>query len=138
MLIVMLFLSLTLLCCAITALNGGRDGRWAAFMALATVLVGRAVGSVDLHLATSPGFKVILDGALLVGFYVLMLNSRRYWTIWITGFQMNGVLAHMATWLAAGYTPAIYRGLESVWGIPIMLVMVLGATLDRRAGVDTR
>lgn len=132
MLIVLMFISLALLCCAITAVNGGKDGRWAAFMTIATVLAGRAAGAVDLALATSPAFKLLLDGALLAGYAALMLASRRFWPIWITGFQLNGVLAHVATWLVPHYTPVIYRGLESFWGIPIVLTMALGATLDAR------
>lgn len=133
MLIVLMFITLALLCCAVTAINGGREGRWAALMSIGTVLIDRAVGSVDLALATSPEFKLVLDGSLLASYFSLMLSSRRWWTIWITGFQMNGVLAHLSTWLVPDYTPVIYRGLESFWGVPIVLVMALGATLDRRA-----
>ena len=132
----MSFITLAVCCCAITAVNGGRSGRHAAAMAISTILIGRAIGMVDLTFATSPGFKVALDGTLLAGFYNVMLNSRRHWPIWITGFQINGVVAHLTTWLVGDYTPAVYRGLESVWGIPIMVVMALGATLDNRAGLN--
>jgi hypothetical protein len=135
MLIVELFFALTLLCCAVAAVNGGWEGRWIAAMSIATVAIDRAVGMADLAFATSPGFRVLLDGALLVGLVIVMLHSRRYWPIWLTGLQMNGELAHIATWLAGDYAPLIYRGLESVWGIPIMLLMAIGPTLDSRAGI---
>lgn len=135
MLIVVMFITLALLCCAITAVSGGKDGRWAAFMTVATVLIDRAIGSHDLALATSPGFRLLLDGTLLLGYAALMLASRRFWPVWITGFQMNAVLAHLTTWLVPHYTPVMYRGLESFWGIPIVLTMAWGAMLDARAAV---
>lgn len=133
MLIVFMFIALALLCCALAAIHGGREGRWAAALTILTVLIGRTVGSVDLHLATSPGFKLMLDGALLAGYSAIMFTSQRWWPIWIAGFQLNGVLAHLTTWLVPHYTPVMYRGLESFWGIPIVLTMALGAMLDRQA-----
>lgn len=131
MLIVYMFIALAGLCCAIAAVNGGWEGRWAGGLTMLTILAGRAAGSVDLAFATSPAFKIWLDGALLVALIVITLRSRRWWPIWLVGLQGNAVLAHVAGIMIPTHTPAIYRGLESFWGIPLMLVMATGPLLDR-------
>lgn len=131
MLIVIAFMTLATLCCAIAALHGGRDGRWAAGMTMTALVIDRTVGSVELQLAVAPSFRMFLDGALLVGYFAVMARSRRYWPIWIVGLQANGVLAHLTTWLVPHYTATTYRGIESVWGVPIVIIMAWGAALDR-------
>lgn len=131
MLIVYMFIALAALCCAIAAVNGGWEGRWAGGLTMLTILAGRAAGSIDLELATSPAFKIWLDGALLVALIAICIRSRRWWPIWLVGLQGNAVLAHVAGIMIPTYTPSIYRGLESFWGIPLMLVLAIGPLLDR-------
>jgi hypothetical protein len=74
-----------------------------------------------------------VDLALLAGLYILMLSSRRYWPIWMTGFHIVAVVTHLSTILEPSFTPRIYRALESFWAIPVLLSMLLGVELDRRA-----
>ncbi|QAY79047.1 hypothetical protein [Sphingosinicella sp. BN140058] len=133
MLIGLLFWLLAGLSCGYAIVFGGKDGRWAAFLIIAAALmtipaarVGRAWGSTEMAI-----FAV--DSVLLFGFYGLMLASRRFWPIWITGFHLIAVATHFSTMLAPAFTPAIYRALESMWAIPIQLTLLLGVELDRRA-----
>ena len=133
MIIVVLFWLLALLCCGYAVIFGGKDGRWAAFLILAASLLtipadgfGRAWGHTELGV-------LAVDAALLAGLYSLMLVSRRYWPIWMTGFHLIAVVTHLSTFLAPGSTPQIYRALESVWAIPVLLTLLLGVELDRRA-----
>jgi hypothetical protein len=62
-----------------------------------------------------------------------VLVSRRYWPIWMTGFHLVAVASHISTLIAPGFTPEIYRALAGVWAIPILLSLLLGVELDRRA-----
>jgi hypothetical protein len=133
MLIALLFWLLAALCCGYAIAFGGKDGRWAAFLIIGAAImtipaarVGQAWGSTELAV-----FAV--DTALLVGFYALMLASRRYWPVWMTGFHLIAVVTHISTMVAPAFTPAIYRALESVWAIPVLLSLLLGVELDRRA-----
>lgn len=133
MLIVQLYIVLAALCCGTAIIYGGWEGRWAGALTMITLLAGRAVGSFDLELATTPLFKIGLDGALLAAFATIMIFSRRWWPIWIVGLQANGVLAHVSAIVVPDYTPVIYRALESFWGVPIVLVMAAGSVMDRAA-----
>lgn len=133
MLIVVLFITMAVLCCSAAALCGGWEGRWAGISTLAVIFAGRVVGTFDLELATSPGFKLWLDGSLLLLFLAIMLHSRRWWPIWIAGLQANCVLAHLSALAIPAHSPSIYRGLESFWGVPMVVVMAAGALMDRAA-----
>jgi hypothetical protein len=137
MLIVYMFITLASLCCAIAAVHGGWEGKWAGALTMITIVAGRIVGSFDLRLATSPAFKFCLDGTLLVALVAIMLRSRRWWPIWLVGLQGNAVLAHVSGMMIPAHTAIIYRGLESFWGIPLMLVLAAGPLLDRAVNLDT-
>jgi hypothetical protein len=133
MIIGILFWLLTLLCCSYAFVFGGRDGRWGAFLLMAAtlltipaLLLGNAWRHTELAI-------LAVDIALLVGLYSLMLFSRRYWPIWMTGFHLVAVVSHLSTMLAPSFTPEIYRALASVWSIPLTLSLLLGVELDRRA-----
>ena len=133
MVVGVLFWLLAFTCCAYAALFGGRDGRWATLMifgaSLATILAAR-LGPHWTH-TEWPRFGV--DFSLLVGFYLLMLQSRRYWTIWVVGFHLIATTTHASTIIAPGFTPAIYRAMQSFWAIPVLLTLMVGIALDRRA-----
>jgi hypothetical protein len=77
-----------------------------------------------------------VDVGLLLGLYVLVLASRRGWPIWMTGFHLVAVVTHLGTVLVPDFTPRIYRALESVWAIPVLLVLIIGVELDRRSGLS--
>jgi hypothetical protein len=132
MIIGILFWLLALLSCVYAAVAGGRDGRWAAFM----IMLASALTVPAAHLDHSWGHielaRMAVDSALLGGLYGLMLQSRRYWPIWMTGFHLIAVVTHLSVLLAPHYTPAIYRGMQSVWALPVLLSMVIGIALDRR------
>lgn len=138
MLIGILYWSLTILCCGYAIVSGGRDGRWAGFMFLITSaltfpaeLLGKAWGETE--------FLVLgVDALFLVGLYALMLRSRRYWPIWMVGFHLVAVVTHLSTMLTPEFTPRIYRAMGSFWAIPILLALIIGVDLDRRAGLRAR
>lgn len=137
--IAMLFWLLTLLACAYAATFGGRDGRWAAsLIILASLLtipaarLGRAAwGSIE------PGVFFV-DTVLMLGLYLLVLRSRRWWPIWMSGFHLTAITSHLAAFLSEGFVPDIYFAAASFSAIPVPVCMVIGITLDRRAAARAR
>jgi hypothetical protein len=137
-LIVVFFWMLALLCCGYAILFGGRDGRWAGFLFLAAagltapaILLGQAWGETEL-------LVLGVDLAFLLGLYLLMLTSRRYWPIWMVGFHLVAVVTHLSTLIVPDFTPRMYRAMESFWAIPVLLSMLIGVELDRRAALRSR
>lgn len=138
MVIGLLFWALTLLCCSYAILFGGRDGRLAAFLILAAsalslppMFMGEAYGETELII-----FAV--DLLLLASLYLLMLGSRRYWPIWMVGFHLIAVVTHLSTLLEPSFKPLIYWAMGSFWAIPVLLSMLIGVELDRRAAWRSR
>jgi hypothetical protein len=133
MLIALLYWLLALLCCGHAILFGGRDGRWAGFLFL--VASGMTVPATLLGQAWDETELLIfgVDIIFLVSLYVLMLTSRRYWPVWMVGFHLVAVVTHLSTLLSPTFTPQLYRAMGSFWAIPILLVLLVGVELDRRA-----
>jgi hypothetical protein len=137
MLIGLLFWMLTLLGCGYAVAAGAKDGRWAC-----ALLIGASVLSIPAahigHRWNQTEYAIlVVDAVLLLGLIALMLKSDRFFPIWMAGFQLASVATHFSTIIVPGFTPGVYRGLESVWALPITLSMVLGIFLDRRVSLPT-
>jgi hypothetical protein len=137
-LIGLLFWMLALLSCSHAILFGGRDGRWAAFLiliasglTLPATLLDQAYWETELTILAADLF-------LLGGLYAVMLASRRYWPIWMVGFHLVAVVTHLSTLIVPDFTPRMYRAMESFWAIPVLLSMLIGVELDRRAAWKSR
>ncbi|MEA3040561.1 MAG: hypothetical protein QOC65_50 [Sphingomonadales bacterium] len=129
----LLYWLLALLCCTYAIVFGGRDGRWAGFLFL--IASGLTIPAGRLGKAWGETELLVLgvDLSFLVGLYVLMLTSRRYWPIWMVGLHLVAVVTHLSTMLTPDFTPRIYRAMESFWAIPVLLSLLIGVELDRRA-----
>lgn len=62
----------------------------------------------------------------------LALFSTRRWPIWVAAFQLNVVGAHISVWFVPKWDGALYYAMFTVWGIPTLLVMIVGTALDHR------
>lgn len=133
MMIGLLFWALTLLCCGYAMVIGGRDGRWAGSMILAAAALSLPPMFMEDVYAKTELLIFAVDLLLLIALYVLMLRSRRYWPIWMTGFHSIAVVTHLSTMLAPSFRPLIYWAMGSFWAIPVLLSMLVGVMLDRRA-----
>jgi hypothetical protein len=49
----------------------------------------------------------------------------------VAAFQLNSVVAHLATLADPAFSAIVYQGYEGLWAIPLLLVMVLGIHRDR-------
>lgn len=136
MTIFLLYWFLALICWAYACIRGGAPARWcfALFVACSIgTILATPLGTGMKHW-TGPNVPLfIADAAFLVGIYAVMLRYRRYWLIWFSGLQLMCVLTHLGPLIDSGFDPKLYRGLESVWMLPMLLAMVLGIARDRRA-----
>jgi hypothetical protein len=138
MLIGVLFWLLTLLCCSHASVFGGRDGRWASFVWLAAVLLTIPAARLGKSWGETEVWILVVDVLLLASLYTVMLTSRRYWPIYMTGFHLVAVVTHFATMVVPSFTPRLYRAMESFWSIPLLLSLLIGVELDRRAALKSR
>jgi hypothetical protein len=126
---------LLLLLSAVFALRyGGRDGRGLTAMLVLASIATMTTDRLDRGWDVLRPWLFSIDTALLVGIVALALRSRRFWTIWAAGFQLPCVMAHVAMALMP-MGAALYYAMESVWSLPMLLVMLFGVLEDHRAGV---
>jgi len=137
-LIGLLYWLLALLCCGYAILLGGRDGRWAGFLFLAASGLTIPAGRLGQAWGKTEYLVLGVDLAFLASLYALMLTSRRYWPIWMVGFHLLAVVTHLSTLMAPDFTPRIYRAMGSFWAIPVLLSLLIGVELDRRAALRSR
>lgn len=130
-LIVYLFLLSTVLPYALW--KGGSPERW-----IATMLLGAAWGSWLVVSSGGDSFRTIefgvavIDAALLVGMLAVTVHADRYWTLWITAFQIIQVLAHVPEILVPELLPEIYGLIISVWSYPMLLILLAGTWRHRQ------
>lgn len=108
----------------------GKVGALLVLAASAITFVGQGIespyGGLNLPIFTG-------DALLLVGFVYLALTSSRWWPMWASALQLNGVCSHLVAWLAPTVVSAVYYRMITAWGVPILLVMAIGTALDQRA-----
>lgn len=66
-----------------------------------------------------PGFDpgiATVDTLTLIGFFILSLWSRRFWTAFITAFMLLAVLGHFASLLSQDLSLFVYITANSFWG----------------------
>lgn len=135
MLVALSFWILTLLCCGFAALFGGRSGRAIATIYIVAV-AATALATRDPKAWADPHLPALaVDLALLAGLSWVALRSDRWFPLWFTGFHLVAVASHLASILAPGFAPKLYFLLQSMWSVPMLLTLVIGITLDRRAGI---
>ena len=128
-----LFWALTFLCCGITVTVGGRTGRWGVAMFLCAVVATHFAMRVHRGWASANGALFLVDLGHFLALYILAFSSKRYWPIWSAGFQLLAVLTSVAILLDNGTPPRLYRALENLWSLPMLITMAVGAWIDARA-----
>lgn len=130
-----LFAILLFASCAYAWSAGGKEGRWTA-----STVVGAAVLSIPASLLDRGWSHTQLpvlgvDLLLLFALLAIALRSERFWPLWMAAFHMISVSTHVATIALPGLRPIIYFAMQSFWSLPLLLAMVVGILLDRRAGL---
>lgn len=130
--ITILFNFALMLCAGYASIFGGRTGRAGSLIFIAATALTLIAFSVEPSWRDTSYGIFIVDLGCLIALAVLAAKTNRYWPIWALGFQTIAVATHLATMVADETVPQAYRALLSFWGIPIIIVMVLGTMKDRR------
>ena len=119
------------------AVYGGRTGLWGGGLQISTSLLSLvavlAFGGTPLVI---PMLQIV-DFLSLGWKSALVLFSNRRWPVWVAAFQLNVVGAHLSIWLVPDWEGHLYYAMITVWGIPTLLVMILGTALDYRRRAKT-
>jgi hypothetical protein len=135
--IAILFWSMSLSACVYALLLGGWEGRWTTLIiilaSLATLLANHLMRSYWSHLFWVDTNLAVLaiDLVTFLAMYVIAAKSMRWWPIWVAAFQLNSVVAHVATTVDPAFSAIVYQGYEGMWAIPGQLVMIFGIYRDR-------
>jgi len=136
MTIIILFWSLTLAVCTFAALAGGWEGRWFAICYL-----GQAGLLVVLRLMLNPAWNAThwptfsVDMLLLLALLVIAIRTNRFWPLWVFGFHLITISAHLASLFTHIVPARAYFVLATMWAVPKLLIVVAGIWTDRRAGM---
>ena len=123
-----LFYWTLLLTVTIYAFARGRlDERYAAsicvFATVATIVVAsplsRKYSDVEFGVLT-------VDLLALAAFSAIALRSKRFWPLWVAGFQLTSTFAHAMKAVQLELLPQVYAVAERFWVYPIFLVIVIG------------
>ena len=76
-----------------------------------------------------------IDTLLLIAFIAIAVRSERWFPIWSAGLQLVGVSFHIGSILAPDFAPDAYFLLQAFWAVPVLMLLVVGVALDRRAGI---
>jgi hypothetical protein len=129
------FWILTIMTCAFALCFGGREGKWFTIIFVISILLTIPAQMAGSWRETQVWLGVV-DFGLLVGLFHLMLHTDRYWPIWAAACQLMTVLTHVVTMLLHSFSDRIYAGLSTIWVIPLMLFVIIGIELDRKASHD--
>ena len=131
-----------LLLLAMTAYAFGRgriDERLAAGIcvigSMATVIVSSPLNEKYSSVETG---VLIVDSLALLGFVLLALGSRRFWPLWVAGFQLTSVLSHFLKALHWDMIPQVYAAAERFWIYPIFLAIVVGTWRNHKRWLRDR
>lgn len=128
---------MTLCCCIYAVAKGGVTGCLAAVIILFKTVAGVLVTTAAPEWQMTAYSLLQVDAVCLLAFLWLSLRSNHYWPLWATACQFLAVAIHVTTLVQPELTPKVYQGLHNLWAIPMLLFMLRGIVLDRRAMVAT-
>ncbi|MBT2187565.1 hypothetical protein KK488_11495 [Sphingobium sp. H33] len=102
-----------------------------AIIILATLATMQLENLLHLHYHSTNTVVLAVDTATFIAMYAVAVKSRLWWPIWVAAFQLNSVVAHLATVISPEFSALVYHGYEGMWAIPGQLVMVIGIHRDR-------
>lgn len=128
-----LFPMLLMGCCGYALVRGGEPERAAG----ALLITAFALGLPVHQLVDASGYRSTLFGtgsidlALLVALTVLAWRSNRFWPIWIAGWQLAAVMAHVAKTLDPTMLSTGYAVQAQLWCYPMVLAVAAGTWRHR-------
>jgi hypothetical protein len=132
--LLLIYLVILLSCCGYAIRFGGKSEVYGAAIMVVGSFLTPAVGYLFDSRWTSTEFGVLLvDLGVLCLFLVLALRSDKFWPLWITAFQVIGVVTHLARFVDPGIIPRAYSIAQGFWAYPMLVALVIGARVEHIA-----
>lgn len=108
-------------------LRGRSDERLAAAVCIAAtgathglmLLIGETYARVEFGL-------LLVDFGALAAFLYIALRTDRFWPLWVAGFQLTTMAAHLMKAVRLDLMPQAYAAAAKFWVYPIFLMIVIG------------
>lgn len=119
--------------------RGKVDERMAAAICIvatiATKMVHTPLSSRFAHVEVG---VMIVDIAALIGFTAIALRSERFWPLWVAGFQLTTIIAHVFKVIDLDLIPQVYAAAARFWVYPIFLIIVIGTWRSHHRRIGER
>ena len=113
--------------CLYALWRGGRDERIVAIICLGGVFATMlTVSPLTMRYVGFEEGLALVDLAVLAGFVTVALHSRRFWPLWVAGFQLTTTLGHGFKVLDSDLLPGAYGAALQFWAYPILAVLAIG------------
>lgn len=124
-----LFLAWMALCCGYAGWRGGAPERIGAGLQVGafalTVFVHRAFDAAGFRSANVA--TAAIDVLLLAALVTLAWRSTRYWPLWIAGWQLAAIVAHLAKTIDPAMLASGYAIQAQIWAYPMLAATAAGA-----------
>jgi hypothetical protein len=118
---------------------GRRDER----AAVVTCVVA-TVGSVLLNSQLAERFSHVewgvmtVDVLTFIAFTLIAIRTDRFWPLWVAGFQLTTLMAHLLKAIQFDLMPQAYAAAARLWVYPIFLAIVIGTWRSHRRRAAAR
>ncbi len=121
------FLTLLVAICSYAILLGRSDERWVAWTCLfATIGTTLLLSPVARRYSSFEVGVFLVDFTTFLVFATVALRSKRFWPLWVSGFQLTTSLAHLLKALDSSMIPLAYAAAGRFWGYPILIILAIG------------
>ena len=69
---------------------------------------------------------LFVDLAVLVGFVMVALRSKRFWPLWVAGLQLTTSVGHLLKGIDQELLPRAYGAALQFWSYPILVILAAG------------
>lgn len=114
------------------------QGKWHERLAAMICLFGSILTNMVSRSGTTIYYTSVESGVFavdmlaLAGFVALALRSKRFWPLWVAGFQLTSVSSHLIKAFHSSLVPQVYAAAERFWIYPILLVIIVATWRSRR------
>lgn len=114
-------------------LRGTSEHRIAAAGCVAATIASRLLRSpIDQRYDQIEIGVLGVDIALFALFLAIALRSQRFWPLWVSGFHLVAVAAHLMRALKSDLIPSAYGVAAQFWSYPVLLCIGIAVWRSRR------
>jgi hypothetical protein len=120
-------------------LRGSGDARLASAICIAATVATKIAISPVAHRYSSFEFGVfVVDVLTLLGFIYIALRTDRFWPLWVAGFQLTTLVAHVLKAVEIDLMPRAYAVAGRFWVYPIFLIILIGTWRNHQRALGNR